>query len=85
MPRQAPLQYMKNMADLGGFAILRKFHFQKQNYFYNTMTTDGSYIYLYLCCNNGAMMKIGTGQGNTVAGKVYIFIPLTTPSQPAKI
>ena len=55
------LQYMRSMCDLGGFAILKKLHFQKQNFFYNSLTTDGQYLYLYISTSNGGMFKIGTG------------------------
>lgn len=85
MPRQPALQYMRNMADLGGFAILKKLHFQKQNYFYNTMTTDGRYLYLYISCSNGGMFKIGTGEGNTCAGKIYLHVPINSSNPSAKI
>ena len=35
------------------------------------MTTDGSYLYLYITGVNGRMFKIGTGNDWTIAGKVY--------------
>jgi len=35
------------------------------------MTTDGRYLYLYISGLNGSIYKIGTGNENTVAGKVY--------------
>jgi len=36
------------------------------------MTTDGNYLYLYVSANNGGMFKIGTGNGGTIPGKVYV-------------
>lgn len=41
------------------------------------MTTDGTFIYLYVAAQNGGMFKIGTGHRDTVAGKVYLFSAVT--------
>lgn len=37
----------------------------------SSLTTDGTYLYLYWCSGRGGMYKIGTGEGNSLAGKVY--------------
>ena len=37
-----------------------------------SVTTDGKFIYLLLNFNAGFMLKIGTGQFNTIKGKVYL-------------
>lgn len=37
------------------------------------MTTDGQYLYIYVSANTGGMFKIGTGERDTLAGKVYLF------------
>jgi len=39
----------------------------------SSLTTDGTYLYIYWCSGKG-MFKIGTGEGNTIAGKVYLHI-----------
>ena len=39
----------------------------------SSITTDGDYIYLYISITQrGGMYKIGTGENNTLAGKVYL-------------
>ena len=38
----------------------------------SSLTTDGTYLYLYWCSGKGGMFKIGTGEGNSLAGKVYL-------------
>jgi other hect domain ubiquitin protein ligase E3 len=35
------------------------------------MTTDGIYLYIIVSACNGGMYKIGTGEGGSIAGKVY--------------
>jgi hypothetical protein len=69
------MQYIHSLTDMGGFGIMKKLHFQKQNYYYNSLTTDGQYLYLYISSVNGGMFKIGTGE-NSVAGKVYLHSPI---------
>jgi hypothetical protein len=75
LPLKPRLQYTHSLTDMGGFGIMKKLHFQKQNYYYNSLTTDGQYLYLYISCVNGGMFKIGTGE-NSVAGKVYLHSPV---------
>jgi len=75
IPHKPPLQYLRSLGDMGGFGIMRKLHFQKQNYYYNSMTTDGQYLYLYISAAYGGMFKIGTGE-NSEAGRVYLFHPV---------
>ena len=41
------------------------------------MTTDGIYCYLYIAANNGGMFKIGTGEKQTVPGKIYLYKAIT--------
>jgi hypothetical protein len=38
----------------------------------SSLATDGTYLYLYWCSGRGGMFKIGTGEGNSLAGKVYL-------------
>jgi hypothetical protein len=38
-----------------------------------SITTDGDYLYIYVSATNGGMFKIGTGENDTVAGKVYLY------------
>lgn len=75
IPQKPELQYMRSLGDMGGFGIMRKLHFQKQNFYYNSMTTDGQYLYLYVSAAYGGMFKIGTGE-NSEAGCVYLFHPV---------
>jgi hypothetical protein len=51
---------------------MKKIHFQKINglNFYS-ITTDGKYIYIYVSAINGGMFKIGTGNQETLKGKIY--------------
>lgn len=51
---------------------MKKKHFQKFNglAFYS-ITTDGKYLYIYISAVNGGMFKVGTGNEDTKAGKVY--------------
>lgn len=59
---------------------MKKKHFQKFNGLaYYSITTDGSYLYVYISAINGGMFKIGTGQGNTQPGKVYLERQLNFP------
>jgi hypothetical protein len=51
---------------------MKKSHYQKQvGHQFCSITTDGSYLYIYVVGINGAMIKVGTGNGGTVAGRVY--------------
>jgi hypothetical protein len=52
---------------------MKKIHFQKYSGLsYYTITTDGKYLYIYISAINGGMFKIGTGQEDTRAGKIYL-------------
>lgn len=54
------------------FMIMKKIHFQKQNGLgYFSVTTDGTYLYVYVSAINGGMYKVGTGHNSSVAGKIY--------------
>lgn len=51
---------------------MKKIHFQKQaGLCFNSVTTDGKYLYIYVSALNGGMWKVGTGNFGSVAGKVY--------------
>ena len=51
---------------------MKKVHFQKvAGLSYYSITTDGTYLYVYISAINGAMYKFGTGHNNTLAGKLY--------------
>jgi hypothetical protein len=55
------------------FVIMKKVHFQKYpGLAYYTIATDGNYLYFYVSAVNGGMFKIGTGNGGTKAGKIYL-------------
>lgn len=52
---------------------MKKKHFQKYSGLaYYSITTDGNYLYIYVSAINGGMFKVGTGNGHTKAGKVYL-------------
>ena len=71
------LHYMRNGCDEGGFKISKVAHFQKQTYLTTSMTTDGSFLYIIVSAANGGMYKIGTGERDTVPGKVYLYSALS--------
>lgn len=51
---------------------MKKAHYQKQvGHQFCSITTDGTYLYIYVVGINGAMIKVGTGFNSTTAGKVY--------------
>ena len=55
------------------FMIMKKIYFQKNNgYSYFSVTTDGTYLYIYISAVNGGMFKVGTGKESTTAGKIYL-------------
>ena len=59
--------------DLDPFVIMKKIHFQKYpGLAYYSIATDGNYLYFYVSAVNGGIFKIGTGNGGTKAGKVYL-------------
>ena len=52
---------------------MKKKHFQKYNGLaYYSIATDGKYLYIYVSAINGGMFKVGTGNEETKAGKVYL-------------
>ena len=65
--------HASTLCDEGGFKISKVAHFQKQTFHTTTITTDGSYLYILVSAVNGGMYKIGTGEKNTVPGKIYLF------------
>lgn len=48
-------------------------NFSKPSFQNISLTTDGSYLFIYIGVPNGGMFKIGTGENNTIAGKVYLY------------
>ena len=53
------------------FGIAHKFHNSKLTNKNVSITSDGQYLYLYISqVQSASMFKIGTGMGNSVAGKV---------------
>ncbi|KAL4466976.1 hypothetical protein ABPG74_010573 [Tetrahymena malaccensis] len=66
------LHYMRNLCDQGGFKVSSFQQFYKQSFFTTSMTTDGTYLYIYISSADGGIYKIGTGNNNTIPGKVYV-------------
>ncbi|KAL4510149.1 hypothetical protein ABPG72_010342 [Tetrahymena utriculariae] len=66
------LHYMRNLCDQGGFKVSSFQQFCKQSFFTTSMTTDGTYLYIYISSADGGIYKIGTGNDNTIPGKVYV-------------
>lgn len=65
--------YPESLWNRESFFIMKKKHFQKYNGLaYYTIATDGNYLYIYVSAINGGMFKVGTGNGHTKAGKVYL-------------
>ena len=64
----------KKLWDKGeAFMILKKVHFQKNGGIgYYSVTTDGTYLYIYISAINGGMYKVGTGYNSSIAGKIYL-------------
>ena len=77
------LHYARNLCDEGGFKIAKVAHFQKQTFLTTSFTTDGTYLYLYVSATNGGMYKIGTGEKDTVAGKIYLFAAVSRQEEVA--
>ncbi|EAR96982.2 HECT domain and RCC1-like domain protein (macronuclear) [Tetrahymena thermophila SB210] len=65
------LHYMRNLCDQGGFKVSSFQQFYKQSFFTTSMTTDGTYLYIYISSADGGIYKVGTGNNNTIPGKVY--------------
>jgi len=75
IPQEATskFHYPESLWNRESFLIMKKKHFQKFNGLaYYSIATDGSYLYIYVSAVNGGMFKVGTGQGNTHPGKVYL-------------
>ena len=52
--------------------LMKKTHFQKlPGLAFYSVTTDGTYLYVYVSAVNGGMYKFGTGNNGTLAGKLY--------------
>ena len=67
------LHYMQASSTYGVIAIAKYASFVNSNENNSSITTDGDYIYLYVSiAQRGGMYKIGTGESNTIAGKVYL-------------
>lgn len=59
---------------------MKKIHFHKvAGLAYYSVTTDGQYLYVYVSAINGGMFKFGTGNGGTVAGKLYFEKQINLP------
>lgn len=67
------LHHINNLCDEGGFKISKVQNFQKQSFYNTSVTTDGSYLYIYVSSSNGGMYKVGTGEGATIPGKIYLY------------
>ena len=53
--------------------IVKKVHLQKNaGLGYFSVTTDGTYLYIYFSAVNGGMFKFGTGRNSSIAGKIYL-------------
>ena len=52
---------------------MKKIYFQKQaGLAHYSITTDGTYLYMYVSAINGGLFKIGTVSNDTIAGKIYL-------------
>ncbi|CAD8163525.1 unnamed protein product [Paramecium octaurelia] len=70
------LHYMRSLCDQGGFTITQLQQFTKLNYHQMTMTSSQCYLYILVSSPVGGMYKVGTGEGGTIAGKIYLHQPL---------
>jgi hypothetical protein len=67
---------MQASSTYGVISIAKYISFVNQNENNSSITTDGTYLYLYISITSrGAMYKIGTGENGTIAGFVYITVP----------
>lgn len=58
---------------LGLFSIGKQISFQGLSESNCSITSDGTYIYLYISVvQRGGLYKVGTGENGTTAGKVYL-------------
>ena len=65
--------YMANGSIYGCIYFAKNVSFVGQSDYNSSLATDGEFIYLHLgITNRGGMFKIGTGEGGTIAGKVYL-------------
>ena len=67
------LHHVSTLSNEGGFKISSVNNFQKQSFLNSSMTTDGTYLYIYISAVNGGMYKIGTGENDTVPGRIYLY------------
>jgi hypothetical protein len=59
---------------------MKKKHFQKYSGLaYYSIATDGKFLYIYVSAINGGMFKVGTGNEDTKAGKIYLERQLNFP------
>ena len=75
IPQESPQRYHSpgGLGSIDPFVIMKKIHFQKYGGLaYYSIATDGDYLYFYVSAVNGGMFKIGTGNGETKAGKIYL-------------
>lgn len=63
---------MRTRCNTGAFNISKFQYLKSQTFKTSSMTTDGTYLYLIVTATNGSMMKIGTGVGDTIPGKIYL-------------
>ena len=67
---------MKSLCDSGGFMISYMAQYAKLPFNSISLASSEDYLYLYISCTNGAMLKIGTGELGTNAGEVYLAEPV---------
>jgi hypothetical protein len=66
--------------------LFRICHYDLRETTTTAITCDEDYIFLGISANNGGIYKIGTGNGLTKAGKIYLFKPIKmTQDQPFKM
>eukprot|EP00347_Sterkiella_histriomuscorum_P020695 403336831 len=73
---QKSLHYLQSNSVNGVISIAKHFSVVNLNENCASITTDGKYIYLLISiAQRGCMYRIGTGEQNTIAGKVYLSVP----------
>ena len=80
---EKPLHLVKPGSMMGQFAGALNTTFQKTQSSSNSIsvTSDGDYVYLFIGTQGGGKFKIGTGEGGTVCGKVYLYQALERPEE----
>ena len=63
------------MSDTVPEDFFRLSHYDLKETALSAMTCDDEYLYLCIAAKNGGIYKIGTGNGITKAGKVYVYKP----------